>query len=703
MKKIIKLLTIVSVLFVSAFNLNAQCYTPTYTNRPNLLPEAQMDNISLWTTSWGTLSLETASPYCGTNSIRIGNGTSGCSGGLAANVTWLPNTTYRVRGWFKNNLAGKKFSIFLGKVYTAGATVSGDYDQVITGTGNWQEVDFTFTTGASAGTVLGEIAVNSCGAVTADRSFRIWVDNFELYNITTSWTGAAWSNGTPDSTVEAIIDGTYDTTTTGAFSAKKLTVNSGKSLTINSGTNVTVQNEVINNGSFVVENNANLIQVNNTTNTGNVTVTRNSNDLLRLDYTLWSSPVAGQNLASFSPLTSQSPSRFYTYNSATNLYNAIADPTATSFAAGTGYLIRMPNDASAVTPTAYTGVFTGVPNNGDVNLTSLTSNVYYAVGNPYPSILSAESFLAGNSTDGVLYFWRKTNAAGGSAYATYTAGGATSTTPTSAAPNGTIQVGQGFIVKTGVAATSLTFSNSMREASPTSTQFFKTKTKNVLEKDRVWLNLTNTEGVFSQALVGYIDGATQGVDAGIDGKYINDSPVALTSNINDEEYTIQGRALPFDASDVVPLSFKTDVPGDYTIAIDHVDGLFAAGQEVYLVDNTTGIETSLTTSSYTFTAAAEMTSSRFALKYQKTLGTNQSVFSDNNVTVYKNKGILYVNAGDAKIANIKVYDVQGKLVAELKNVKATSATITNLKATNQVLVVKAILADNKVVTRKVVN
>ena len=64
---------------------------------------------------------------------------------------------------------------------------------------------------------------------------------------------------------------------------------------------------------------------------------------------------------------------------------------------------------------------------------------------------------------------------------------------------------------------------------------------------------------------------------------------------------------------------------------------------------------------------------------------------------------MYINAGDATIANIKVYDVQGRLVAELKNVKATSATIANLKATNQVLVVKITSQDNKVVTKKVVN
>ena len=176
----------------------------------------------------------------------------------------------------------------------------------------------------------------------------------------------------------------------------------------------------------------------------------------------------------------------------------------------------------------------------------------------------------------------------------------------------------------------------------------------------------------------------------------------MTSNINNEEYTIQGRPA-FDVSDVVPLNFKTAVAGNYTIAIDHTEGVFATGQNVILADATTGTETNLTTGSYTFTAAAGTANSRFSLKYQKTLGTNQSVFTENNVAVYKNKGTLSVNAGDVVINNIKVYDIQGRLVAELKNVKATSATLSNLKATNQVLVVKITSEGNKVVTKKVVN
>ena len=545
-----------------------------------------------------------------------------------------------------------------------------------------------------------------------------------------TWNGAAWSNTTgPDTTIEAIIDAIYNTNVGGVqgpFTAKKLTVNASKSLTINSGTNLTVVNEVINNGSLVVENNANLIQDPATTtnsNVGVITVKRNSNPLYRLDYTSWSSPVLGaQTLADFSPLTSQSPNRFYIYDNtlgANGLYASV--PPATPFATGTGYLIRMPNEdpsnlgvlsdyylGTGTTPTiTYNGVFTGTPNNGNIPVTLNygvdAAHAYNLVGNPYPSVIDANTFITANTAniESTLYFWRKTNGSG-TAYAAYNPAGGVSTyaSSTSELPNGKIQVGQGFLVQAKSAITvPAFFTNAMRDVSPTSTQFFKTK--QVAQKDRVWLNLTNTTGVFSQALIAYIADATPRVDI-YDGKYINDSPIALTSNINNEEYTIQGRPT-FDATDVVALNFKTDVAGDYTIAIDHSEGVFASGQDIYLVDSKTGAETNLKTSSYNFTAASGIDNTRFSLKYQKTLKVDDVIFNENNVTVYAKNGSLYVNSGEMAISTIQVYDVQGRLIAERKNVKATTATLDNLKANNQVLLVKVVGENNQAVTKKVVN
>jgi hypothetical protein len=298
-----------------------------------------------------------------------------------------------------------------------------------------------------------------------------------------------------------------------------------------------------------------------------------------------------------------------------------------------------------------------------------------------------------------LYFWRKVNAAGGTAYATRTNLGGTAT-PSSETPNEFIQIGQGFIVQslnTGTTVIPNFFTNLMRVPNPNSTQFFKTK--QVTQKDRIWLNLTSKTGVFSQTLIGYIPEAILGVDS-YDGKYINDSPIALTSIINNEEYTIQGRP-SFDATDVVQLNFKTDIAGEYTIAIDHSDGVFSSGHDVYLVDNTTNTETNLQIESYNFMAVTGVDNNRFLLKYQKTLKVNPPTFNKNSISVYSKNGNLYVNSTKTEINNIQVYDLQGRLIMERKNVKSSKATLYNLKTMYQVLIVKISGVNNEKLTKKI--
>ena len=78
-------------------------------------------------------------------------------------------------------------------------------------------------------------------------------------------------------------------------------------------------------------------------------------------------------------------------------------------------------------------------------------------------------------------------------------------------------------------------------------------------------------------------------------------------------------------------------------------------------------------------------------------------FNENSVRVYKNNGRLFVNSGNVPISNIKVYDIQGRLIAEQKNLKVTTAVISNLKSTHQVLIVKITSGENSLVTKKVVN
>ncbi|MEK8181260.1 hypothetical protein WMW71_13010, partial [Flavobacterium buctense] len=119
-------------------------------------------------------------------------------------------------------------------------------------------------------------------------------------SINTDWTTASnWSCGAvPTSATDVTISSAsnYPEISTNV-SINSLTLASTTTLKVNSASNLTVTNSITNNGTLTLENNGNLLQVNNVANTGSgsTIVKRNSNPLIRLDYTMWSSPVANQN------------------------------------------------------------------------------------------------------------------------------------------------------------------------------------------------------------------------------------------------------------------------------------------------------------------------------------------------------------------------------------------------------------------------
>ncbi|POY38136.1 hypothetical protein C3L50_12765 [Flavobacterium alvei] len=568
-------------------------------------------------------------------------------------------------------------------------------------------------------TSLSCILVDDVTAANTAKDSGNWVkDATATYSycdcdLTTIWNGSSWDNGAPTTgTYAAIISGNYSQTD--PINACSLTITNDATVIIPSGVSVTLNAPIMVEigSSFTLSNNANLIQTNkNSINSGVITVKHESNPLYRSDYTMWSSPTGTtQKLNEFSPLTTTG--RFYEYNSGTDKYSAV--PDATNFSQGKGFLIRMPNtdpksgyDAGTAT-LVYPGLFTGIPNNGDVNISGIAEK-FVAVGNPYPSNINANAFIDANldaSSSGTLYFWRKTNnpnqaTSPTTSYATYTKAGSTITSDSGSGGislNGFIAVGQGFITKVPPTG-SIRFNNTMRVTN--SANFLRTKA--VAQTDRVWINLTNADGAFSQMLVGYISDASKGVDS-YDGKYINDAATALTSDIAGEEYVIQGRPV-FSDTDVVNLNFKTDAAGTYTIAKDHVDGLFATGQDIYLVDNVTGTETNLQKEAYTFTAAAGANNTRFQLTYKTSgsLKVNDLAFDENSISVYKQNGVLNINAGNTTMKSVKVFDVTGRLLLEQKAVNATTTALKNLAAGKQAMLIQITSDDNRVVTKKAIN
>lgn len=662
----------------------------------------------------------TSGTYYYTFRYRI-NGCDWYYGGYSATGGGAWNGSSNISGILTiNALPSAAISANSGSTACAGSnvsfTISGTADAVVTYNINGGDnTTATLVGGTAIITINGAATTQILSLIAvAKNGCTVGVNTSSTITINTViWDGNSWSNVTgPLITDTALISGNYSSSENGGdISACSLTITNNAVVIISSNHTVNLNGalNVETGSSFTLENNANLLQGGATnTNSGAITVKRNSSLLKRLDYTLWSSPVAGQNLLTFSPQTISN--RFYTYNSTTNFYESVASPATTNFETAKGYLIRIPNNHPSVTPTSWAGQFTGVPNNGNYNVTmqdDVAGQRFNLVGNPYPSPIDALALIgnANNSSSitGTLYFWRKTNGSANPSYCTWTGGGfVTNNDAQTFDPNDVIQTGQAFFVEATGTNDQLVFTNEMR-VNNTANQFFRNaQATNTVERNRIWLNATSAGGAFSQTMIGYISNASNGLDAQIDGKYINDGDIALTSLLAATPMAIQGRALPFDSNDIVPLRFKATTAGTYTIAIDHTDGLFANGQTVFLRDNVLGVTHNLSDGGYTFAIESGTFDNRFEVVYQSTLGNDTPVFNENQVVVYTNTpASITVDSGNVLMNTIKVFDIRGRLLTENRNINASQA-ILSVSQSNEVILIQIESVNGETVIKKFV-
>jgi hypothetical protein len=536
----------------------------------------------------------------------------------------------------------------------------------------------------------------------------------------TTWTGSGWSNGAPNATKNIIIASvTPNSPFTADLAGCALTINSGVIATVSTGVTLTITNVVTTNGQLIFENNASLVQINNVTNIGAIVYKRISFPMKNFDATYWSSPVSGQTLVDLSPNTLSDKYIAY-YNSAwkTEVRTNIMKP-------GIGYGIRVPKPNFWPNPLATTYAqpveFKGVPNNGNiVSSQAMTAGKYYLIGNPYPSALDARAFLftnVNNNTvlNGTIYFWTHNTAitpSGGvyvyssNDYASFNATGGTATTGTNGAiPLGYIAAGQSFMAS-AKANGIVEFNNSMRVGGSNNGQFFKPgKTSKLpeLEKHRLWLNMTNSGGAFKQTLIGYIDGATNSYDVDFDGETFDGNSYIDFYSINAaSKLSIQGRALPFTDTDLVPLGYRSTIAGDFTISINTADGNLAT-QRVYLEDKQTGTINELTAGNYTFATKAGTFNDRFVLRYKNaTLGTGDFEMTDDSVLVAVQNKKISINSTVENIDKVFIYDISGKQLYKKDAINNLQLIIETLPFAQQVLLVKIILDNGYQTTKKVI-
>ncbi|MFL9830255.1 T9SS sorting signal type C domain-containing protein [Flavobacterium sp. ST-87] len=560
---------------------------------------------------------------------------------------------------------------------------------------------------------------------------------------TNTWSSGSWSKGTPTINQRLVFASDYTNANDVDLVGCSCQVTGSVAVTIKSGRTLKIENgvEVQPNATLTFENNASLVQENEdpNINSGNISYKRLSKNLNRYDFTYWSSPVAGQTLKALSPNTLFD--KYYSYNNGWIVsYNGVD-----TMKNGHGYIIRAPQTffIEGKGPAEdYLATFTGVPHNGVVTLSGLAANQAHLLGNPYPSAIDGDKFLEKNEDvlEGTLYFWTHnteiqlatniTNGTAGSGtyaytsddYATYNRSGGIATRPAisgGAPPTGKIAAGQGFFAP--VKATgNVEFNNTMRISGGASgtnnSQFFKltsgkaaTTTVAKTEKNRIWLNLTNTQGAFKQTLVGYITGATNNYEGGFDGiTYDGNSFVDFYSINQDVNLAIQGRALPFTKKDSVALGYKSAIKGEFQISIDHTDGALSS-QNVFIEDKDLKVLHDLKKGAYTFSTEKGFFNNRFVLRYVDKNAVEEviepqlpeEVLNKEITVAVKNKSII-VDSPLVLIDKVVVYDVAGRKLYQKEKTDANALVIDSLISGHQVLIVDIVLIDGTKLSRKIV-
>ncbi len=498
------------------------------------------------------------------------------------------------------------------------------------------------------------LRVEDAAGCIASKFFTITIIDDQTEPVT--WNGSAWTNGTgPTSAVNAIISGNYDFGTDGTFSAKDLTINSGKTLTVEDGNSLTVNGDLVNNGTMYVESGASLITFGTNSILGNsITIKRNTR-YADGKYSFVGSPViedisiTGSNLG-------------------TNVYKY--DETV-AYGTSEG-LLRWKNASSEVlTPgKGYTQAFqqeitfVGVPNAGTITYTGTYSedvdNAFEGwnlVANPYPAAINVADFLVENDNiAGAVYIWddngSNTGRGSNSDYIVANGTVATNTTPAGGQSryNQALGSSQGFFVKLNSSLnTDIVFNEGMRETAQNSDDnFFRNEAKNL---SYLRINLTNQEGLFKQAIVGWLaeisnDEVDRRFDAAIFNSKSDYSIFTVKANI---PLAIQGIT---SLKKEIPLGFNVAESGNYSIEFDLENYL---GQTVLLKDNLTGEIVDLSLGAYGFSSRAGQITERFVLLVASAVLASE----DQNPNIYVFGKVLHIETTGFQPAQFQIYNLSG--------------------------------------------
>jgi hypothetical protein len=542
--------------------------------------------------------------------------------------------------------------------------------------GNYTEISTLLPVGLPQTTCIDRFD-GICGSSSA--TFTCLTENI--------WNGSNWSRGSLPTVFEhVILNASYNTSVHGNIDACQMTVNSGVTLDIMDGTDGTyvyVVNSIFNNGTINVNSKANLVQVNHPLDlndeaivTPNINFSKNTGDKIRWDYVYWGKPIADNILSAYN---ANFDIKYYWDPDFAGIGQSYlgwrvlnSEPSI-----GMGFITRV-KTAIGMTPTNINLSYSGVSNNGDYNATvkyydadNYSFRNFTLLGNPYPGAIDFEKFYLDNSDKiyGTVYLWSSYTPYPGSGlyqqadYASFNLTGGvgvpgTSNTqsPNGILPNGYIASAQGFMVRPKVNG-QVVFNNSQRTKDiPSNNQFFRSQNQ---EKDRFWLRLKDSNGRFSDLLIGYIDKATNGFDEAYDGLLNSLSTLKFFSQLDEKRLVIQGKGT-FNSKDTVRIGYAVNNQQSsmLTISLSKKEGIFN-DQKIYLHDKKLNFYHDLTMADYFF--YTDDTQNRFEVLYE-IIKPEENLDNDDVsifATIHNNELIVKSNS---ILSNVELYDINGRLI-----------------------------------------
>lgn len=393
------------------------------------------------------------------------------------------------------------------------------------------------------------------------------------------------------------------------------------------------------------------------------------------------------------------------YNESINAWNPFFTGTSAPFTNGLGYLMRR-NEAGTVT---FSGILTG---GGEDLLVTLQKTAtpestagWNALGNPYPSAISSQSFLTANihSLDpsfAALYIWDESSGFSGAEYKIISQSGFDNQT---GLENYTIspdylQLGQGFIVRAKEAGSTVKFSPGMRlHQNTVALKSGSTSWPGVILEARQPDRTATTAITFNGEM-------TPGLDVGFDAGVLkgNSGLSVYTRLVHDNGVDFGLQCLPTGAMEGSLVAIGLEVPetGEVTFTLRKVE--MPAHIPVVLEDRLTGIRRNLSGNEdlYTVTiGAGDPPYGRFWLHFGQTTGTEdkempeyRAVWSSGQLTLH---GLI---SGET---SYRLTDLQGRLLGSGQLQAGTTRNQLETGTAGQGIYLLQVITENRRVSLKV--